>query len=620
VLHSPRSLRPSALILALALLSACGGPAPVTQNRDPVPTTAPAAPAATEPPAIAVEPAPVEEEEPAPVEEEEPIAAAELEQPVKSDEEEFFEDEGFGEGGIDTSGEYVADLGFRPEFDGFSFPNYGGESGATNLTSNDVWRMFGDVACASIEGEGDGAECTLTPPGQQWMEEINEAMNGGHCEGMAVLSNMFYTGVIDVNAYGAPSVPELSIEENEPLQREIAYWWATQSTMPAREGIVRQTPSGIVNTLLTAFAAGPEGSEQYAVGFYQRDGSGGHAVTPYAVEDRGEGIYWIMVYDNNYPGAARAIEVDTNNDTWRYTGSTNPEESEAEYEGDAETFTLELAAIAPRLDEQICPFCDEPAEARVGGLAQADGPSYNEIWFDGDADLLITDIEGRSVGFRDGEFVNEIPGATSNANKFGVSIWNNDSEPVYYIPTDVDFTIAIDGSRLEEPSMSAVTMIGPGYMLEIDEILLEPGQVDTLDVAPDGSLLAYRTETGESPIMYVGIETDASDYYFAVQGYELAAGEALNLSLDTDEGWLAIDSIDNADSGSYAFAVVKYDEQGEQVFGAEDVVLDPDDVIYIDYLLWPGNGEPMELDVDRGGDGEVDETLTIEDMTDMLEE
>ena len=520
-------------------------------------------------------------------------------------------------GSADTSGEYTSDLGFRPDVDGFSFENYGDDQGAANLTPNDLQRMFGDEACATIEDE----QCILTPPGEQWLQEINTSMNGGHCEGMAVLSNLFYTGLIDPNSFGAASVPELQIQGNEDLQREIAYWFATQFTQPARAGIVQQTPSGVVNTLLTSFAAGPEGSDQYAVGFYMSDRTGGHAVTPYAIEDRGEGIYWIMVYDNNYPGQARAIEVDTNEDTWNYLGSTNPDESEGRYEGDASTLTLELAPIGPRLDQQLCPFCDIPPTARVGGmLLQASQPQYNQIWLEGDADLLITDTEGRSIGFKDGVFVNEIDGSLSNANKFGVNVWEENAEPVYYIPTAIDFTISIDGSRLSEAANSTVTMIGPGYALEVSDIILEPGQIDTLDVSPDGSLISYRTASGETPFLLVAVETPEADYQFGVYGEDLAAGEALNLSLDTKEGWLSIDSIDNAEFGSYSLVVARYDDQGEQIFGAEGIILDPDDVLYVDYLLWPGNGEPMALDLDKGGDGTVDETLQVEDVTDVFAE
>jgi hypothetical protein len=588
---SHQAYRLSTLIVVLILLAACGG--------DPAATTPPAAPTA-----LATVPA-----TPQPA----PTAA------LRGDGGDNAEGQ-FGEGSADTSGEYVADIGFRPDVDGFSFPNYG-ENGGVNLTASELRRLFGDQVCAAVDGDA----CVLSPVAEQWMQVQNASMSGGHCEGMAVLSKLFYTGHTSPSDFGAASVPELQIEGNEALQREIAYWFMTQATFPAREGIIEQTPSGVVNTLMTSLAAGSSGGETYAVGIYKRDRSGGHAVTPYAVEDRGDGIYWIMVYDNNYPGAARAIEVDTNADTWRYSGSTNPDEPADEYEGDASTYTLELAPIQPRLVQQICPFCDDAAgeadgEGQVKGQALGAQVSYNEVWLEGDADLLITDAEGRSLGFKNGAFVSEIPGAISNANKFGVNVWNIAAEPVYYIPTNIDFTISIDGSRLSAASESTVTMIGPGYVLEVSDIMLDPGQVDTLDIAPDGSLLSYRTESPETPVMLVGIETDAADYLFAVQGYELAAGEAVNLSLDTTEGWLSVDSIDNTESGSYDLIVAKYDDQGEQVFGAEEITLEPDDVVYVDYLKWPGNNQPMQLDVDRGGDGSVEEVLEVSDVTDEMAE
>ena len=224
------------------------------------------------------------------------------------------------------------------------------------------------------------------------------------------------------------------------------------------------------------------------------------------------------------------------------------------------------------------------------------------------------------MGFEHGKFINEIPGAKSNGNKFGVNVWDIAAEPVYYIPTNIDFSISIDGSRLTQPMTSTVTMIGPGYALEVSDIILEPGQVDTLDVAPDGSLLSYRTASGETPFMLVAIETAASDYQFGVYGEEMAPGEALNLSLNTKEGWLSIDAIDNTKPGSYSLVVAKYDDQGEQVFGADGVELAPDDMVYVDYLKWPGNGKPMALDVDKGSDGSVDQTLEVDDVTDTLKE
>lgn len=57
----------------------------------------------------------------------------------------------------------IADLGFRPETDGFAFQNYGNENNPTNLTSAELIRIFGaERVCAGAVRE-DGT-CKLTAP------------------------------------------------------------------------------------------------------------------------------------------------------------------------------------------------------------------------------------------------------------------------------------------------------------------------------------------------------------------------------------------------------------------------------------------------------------------------
>lgn len=100
----------------------------------------------------------------------------------------------------------------------------------------------------------------------------------------------------------------------------------------------------------------------------------------------------------------------------------------------------------------------------------------------------------------------------------------------------------------------------------------------------------------------------------------MGPGEAINLSLNIEEGWLSVDSIDNTETSSYGMVVARYDDEGEQIFGADGIEVLPDDVFYIDYLKWPGNGQPMILEIDEGGDGTIDAEIEIEDITDELAE
>ncbi|MBI4675175.1 MAG: hypothetical protein HY741_26335 [Chloroflexi bacterium] len=91
------------------------------------------------------------------------------------------------------SGEIVADLGFRPEANGFPFENYGSDKPYTNLTPDEMRRLFGDAqVCASTEG----GQCILHPQVEQMMKQWNDGMAGGHCYGFSVAALRLYTNEI----------------------------------------------------------------------------------------------------------------------------------------------------------------------------------------------------------------------------------------------------------------------------------------------------------------------------------------------------------------------------------------------------------------------------------------
>jgi len=114
----------------------------------------------------------------------------------------------------------------------------------------------------------------------------------------------------------------------------------------------------VVDELIKAFSAARH-TEVYTIALWKRNGNGGHAVTPFAIEDLGNDLFAILVYDNNYPNTTHKIIVDSNTNTWRYKTSINPNASVSGYEGDAESKTLLLTPTSFHLQTQKCPFCEE---------------------------------------------------------------------------------------------------------------------------------------------------------------------------------------------------------------------------------------------------------------------
>jgi hypothetical protein len=586
----------AALLGAVLLLSACGDATPA-----PTPSPTVGQVQATETPAAAAEATEVTTGE-------QETATPE----VKGDDAQPGEETATPGGpaqGDTGGGAMVADLGFRPAANGFKFENYGAAEGLTNLTPDDLRRMFGDQVCASTADNG----CILTPPAEQWMVNTNEAMGGGHCEGFAALSLVFYTQKESPTRFGGDKTYDLDIAGNQALQREIAYFFATQATLPTQQSEVKgKTPNEILDMLTEAFKTGSQGGDTYTMGIYQPGFKGGHAITPYAVQDKGNGVFSVMVYDNNYPGLERSVEIDRNANTWVYTASTNPNEPASEYKGDADTQTLTITPTSPRLEKQVCNFCDEVAGGSSGARLQAPATQYNEIWVDGDGHLLITTPDGKRLGYVDGNLVNEIPGASFQTVRSD-DLWKDTEEPVYYIPTGIEFTVTLDGDGLEGQSDSSVTMIGPGYDLGVDNILLDPGEQDTITFSADGKTISYQTEYNESPDIILGVETDAADYEFYSKGVDIESGAVMTLGIDVAKGTLSLSTKGNKEDGIYELDMNRIDDEGEQAFGHDDISLAPDSTALLEFGKWTGNGGEIPLSIDEGSDGTIDDTISLTD-------
>jgi hypothetical protein len=497
----------------------------------------------------------------------------------------------------------VSDLGFRPDANGFNFENYGSESDAQNLTAVEIQRMFGDQVCAFMK---DGA-CVLTPTAEQWMEETNTAMAGGHCEGLAALSLILYDKQENPTDFGGSAAHDLSLS-NAKLQHEIAYWWATQSVAPTTSGLIEGTPKDILKTLQDMTPT----SETYTIGIYKRDGSGGHAITPFAVEDDGDGVYAVLVYDNNYPNQVRKLIIDANKNTWSYEASINPSVESEIYEGDADTQTLDLTPTSIRLTQQDCPFCSSGTARTAPGLA-APAKQYNQIYLEGEGHLLIEDDQGNQLGYVGGKLVNTIPGATYVNLKVD-DVSKDSPEPIYLVPAGMDVRTTIDGSTLKTESTTDLVMVGPGFSIGVEGISLTPDQKDTVDFMPADEMIVYDTDSSESPNFALSIDNQhGNDYEFDLVGTDMQGGGTITIAVDTKQGQVFLNAEKLKNEGKFNVDMSRYSDTEEETFTASDVALKAGAVIYIDYADWKGNGTTAQFGVDNNGDGAIDDEYTVDD-------
>jgi hypothetical protein len=491
----------------------------------------------------------------------------------------------------------VADTGFRPGANGFSFQNYGFElpNGAVpvNLTAADVEKMFGDSVCVDAKLR----RCDLIPEAQAWLNDTNDAISGGHCYGFSVLAELIWLGRVSPSTFGGRQATSLDVDTNETLQRQIAYDWALQLLGSVQAKRLTGTPNQILAQLVRGLK--PHPSQTYTVVFWKRDGSGGHAVTPFEVVNSGGGMYKVLIYDNNWPGQTRAISFNTKADTWTYDAASNPNEPESVYEGDAKTKTLSLYPTSPGLGRQPCPFC---AKEPTSGTAKA-GDNTEEISLQGGAttehaDLVVSDDAGQQLGYINGNLVNQIPGARVD-QVISSGDWTDNLAPDFFVPADVKYTITLDGTSLKTPDSETLSLIGPSYDLSIGPIPIRPGDKDTLVIEPDATQLSYTSSRTESPTITLGVSDDRADYSFQIAGISDQPGSTLNLGLPPEGGNLNLQHVGG--TSSVNLKMTRSNEQGVHVFAHNAIPLVGVDRAQLQFGNWTTSTQGIPLVLSHNG-------------------
>ena len=348
-------------------------------------------------------------------------------------------------------GKMCVDNGFRIKADDFSFSNWGRSTEAdANVTIQTLIDLFGHSAVCI---DGPSTECVMRPTTVQKLEEWNNALAGGRCEGLATLSTRFLLKLDDPTTFKPDATRVADLQRgNQLLDSTIVYWWATQflTEVSDRAATSRtKSPLQLVDDLIQGLANGVG----YTVGLYF--GSSGHAVTPFAVTHRGDDFI-IHVYDNNFPGVRKEIVVNGSANSWTYTAArAQPDGSSVDWTGTMGT--VELTPMSSRKGPFKCSFCATSSAATdtVLTIASRD-PAAAGYTF-------ITTRNGQRIEASPDSVVNTITGST-----YAISKGLGGGLVTIHIPNTItDFDIEVRRGSSVIPAADVVVAIQRPNMANI---------------------------------------------------------------------------------------------------------------------------------------------------------
>lgn len=478
-----------------------------------------------------------------------------------------------------------ADLGFRLCPDGYAFTNYADTSDA-DFTIEDMRKMFGTgVVCANIPTTNH--PCIPWPNMRKWNDKVNNALAAGHCLGMAATSARFFLGIGPSPSDFLP-LAHVPLElKKDSVRRHIAYFAVQQFALPIRlasQDLV--TPNGVLQEVKSTLAGGEmvvlvmNGSARIA-----------HAVTPYAVEDLGDGVWAILVYDNQLPMTSTSVLIDTVQNSWVY-----PPRNWSGPGVDPLRATLYTIPLS-QFESPLFPF---PLAGQ--GTEEDEG----QVWLDGGGHLLIEDSLGRRLGFAGTQFVREIPDAYEQVVIGGLE----PSEPIYTLPLTDTHTIHVDGQTLTKTVPAEITQFGAGYAASLSGIMLAPGIEDQVRISNDGSQLAYDATGAQVTSFSFATNTAAIGRSFVIEDLEVAAGTLVTATVHMAGGQFVVDGAHGSE-GDYGFRFERVTQSGIALFWHMSVNLTAGSTHYLDFAAWDGVG-PLQLHIDYDSDGTIDESVPLD--------
>lgn len=466
-------------------------------------------------------------------------------------------------------GAVVADTGFRSFPDGFSFFNTGVPDrmnnrvfgsplkGPKNLDAEQMRSLMGKRVCVERSATGT---CTLTPAAQLWMDSANASMSGGHCFGFATTAAELFNKTVRPEQFQPGITRTYDLAPAEPVERNIARNMAAQYMMNISEKYLIK-PRQVVEMLKRGLTAG---NLPYTLVMFW--GEGGHAITPYALHDRGDGQYDVAVYDNNYPDAARAVRIDTKANTYQYLVGVNPNEPPTIASGE-----IGLVPVSEIAKRQTCPFCGTVNQTTVKlSAVRTQQPIRTQVFTLNGKKLKGVEVRKPTTPWRPGQK------------------WEF---PTYVIPKNKQFVVGISGEKRKKPFSVDVTATTGDIVVGTSSAVIPAKGVGAVGLVPSKGLIVYR---GEGPneatarlgqLSFVNSMPDGSVMVQAATGRR---SEYLVGRIQTKQARVVLYTPEGRASNAQAVAILSFADEGESVRVGTVVRtrLPEDGELVFDYSAW----------------------------------
>ncbi|MFY9207931.1 MAG: hypothetical protein WAO33_02340 [Candidatus Nanopelagicales bacterium] len=535
-----------------------------------------------------------------------PQAGVSIPQGLSASEKELFRKIFGGAGDWAPEGTPIADSGFRPYPNGFSFLNFGSSLylnqrflgqpeplarngkpvSPINMDSRDMRLVFGDGVCVTGEKLNPKGPCELTESALAIVELSQEWSKVGRCYGFVTVAAGLFNGIISPAALRTGEVNAMTTLSS-PTQRALSRTVISQYF--SATGTKQTSMAELIRTLRESLSSG---RTPYSLLIFGQPG--GHAVLPYAVLDRGNALFDIAIYDPNFPQQARALRVNVDANTWNYESPALPgnNSSLSWSSADGPSSAIWLGDVASGLTKQECPFCRLSInDTRVAftPLLRENANAFQSI------KLLHPD--GRPLD----PSLYEILPVADQANEELVS------PPAIRVQSGIDFVVTLNGSNVLVPQALTMTVIRPGEIRRVDLEDLAPQVRSHIRIGAQPGVAQVISEPVKRVRIIQTLELNPSSYRFASEVIPRRGSVNVTLRVDPNRKRAVLRN-GSQDTQKITLRLRSRTAEGDSNFVVRGISLPPGAKFVARFANWVGpTGRPTVW----LNDGEAKEKLIV---------
>ncbi len=426
----------------------------------------------------------------------------------------------------------------------------------------------------------------------------SRGVHNGSCEGFAISSflafsypNQFFT------RHNIPNVDSLfKLALNDTIRKTINRYYTYQYGKPSLDNDVpgqAKDPRTTLREIRNMFRG--DSVDIRPVYVYNLGPSGGaHTMAPISVTVDGTGPsrYRVNLYDSNNPGVATPyILVDSLNNRWVDSTGLRWGPSPTHF----------------YLGIPVSNHLATPAMGRPPSGYSPRGLNNWEFYNNSDAEVVYTSSTGNRIGFADSGLIDEM--------QDGVAIFNRNGRPSkpigYYIPND---TYSVTLARVRDSSGGAhVTVFKDDVVYAYERANDDSMLTDRLQFGSGFSVASPDTAQKQISLNVIA-RLDSSERIFFVRNTQLRQNDSL-FTREISQSNLVLKNYGTAKT--YHLEINERSAQEQEIFVHPLIALPANSTHTIVPNWIDLDGSPIEILVDLGNNGTIDDTLIVNNTVDV---